>query len=430
MDLQKQYYEKFKNIFLHSNLHIWTISDEQLMNSKEMEQLKTIFPNGFKIFMNGMKIYKKETFRTLRHTIHTLKVYYSIMADRFEINLKEENIVRLKKELKDLYAYNPLLVPLILLYHDLSRPFNRTWHNLVSEELIRENELLKRFTLPKIIEKLIRIVIKHHLLIGTIFTGESSYYGSSTLYSDLITTDESISPWQIHILFKTLKVFTFIDIWGYDYGIIYDHYFYYYNEIARNLSVIFRKCFNLKNLSQQQEWLKDALFRLDQYNLKWRIAGALRIFQFVSTKSYLTEKFYFAKIEEGLLKQGTSWNEFRRSLNKNHPRIQLKYALPLMMVLASKHFERAPIRKSFKIYKDIFDFWDLCSKKVNDAISSFHMDNGHLFYFIFDLPRHWFFNSSYRDYVKQHILSNISVSSFSFNEKISEYNINIIIKEI
>jgi hypothetical protein len=426
----REYYHKIKNIFKDLKLDIWSISEDNLFTSKKVLRLANLFPEWFNILKKGFQNDRKEALRTLKHTIHTLFVYFSIMNKTFTKDVNKGNIIKLRRLLIKLHEYNPVFFPLILLYHDLSRPFNRTWHNIKSEELINQNQLLTKYNLSKSVKQLIRLVIKHHLLIGTIFTGESSYFGSISLYSDLIDNNKKISTAQIRILFDTLKAFTFIDIWGYNYANIYDHYFHYYNEICNNLSGAFQNYFSLRNENHQKKSLNKILFQLDYQNLKWRISGSLRIFQFVSTQSYLTENFYYSKIKQGLTKIGKNWVQFRRSLGQNHPRIQLKYALPLLMILSTNNFKRGPIKESIRVQEDIFNFWTLCANKVRKTISSLPHSKNNLFYFIFDLPQHWFFDLEFRKDIKKNILKKILFSSFSFNECISENIITIRIKNV
>ena len=48
--------------------------------------------------------------------------------------------------------------------------------------------------------------------------------------------------------------------------------------------------------------------------LDWRIAGGLRIFQFVETKPYLTEEFYYDKIKESIKEHCIENEEKRKPL--------------------------------------------------------------------------------------------------------------------
>ena len=425
MELQKDYYQKLEKIFIGSELDIWQISEKDLINSEEIKKLSILFPKWYDLVKKGIEQNRNEAFRTLRHTFHTLYNYFSIINNQFEKNIDKKNILLLKNQLRELYEFQPLYFPLILLYHDLSRPFNRTWHTIESEKLIREHHFLDRFNLSKSIQKLILTSIKHHLLIGTIFTGESSYYGSIALYSDLIDGDKQISNHYIQILFQTLKFFTFIDIWGYYYSQIYNHYFDYYDKICVNLTEVFTTCFKFEKEGTQKNYLEKSLFRLDTQNLKWRIACSLRIFQFITVKPYLTKDFYYSKIEEGLALIGKNWEQFQKSLGENHSRIQFKYTLPLMMVLSMKEFRREPIDESITVQDDIFSFWSACSQTVRKFISKHPDSKSNLFYYVFDFPRSWFFNSEYREKIKKNVIKILSSAKFSFDSTLSDYIVNI-----
>jgi hypothetical protein len=218
-----------------------------------------------------------------------------------------------------------------------------------------------------------------------------------------------------------MKAFTLIDIWGYDYSEIYNHYFSYYNEISANLIKIFQKSIKLNDEDGQKKCLKRAFFKLDNKNLKWRIGCSMRIFQFITVKPYLTEEFYFSKIENGLGNIGISWEDFQEKLREVHPRIQFKYALPLMMILSSNKFQREAIDDSFTIQSKIFSFWSTCADIIENKISKEVNSNFDLFYLVFDFPRHWFFNSPDREKIRANIINALHSSTFSYDTKKSAY---------
>ena len=80
--------------------------------------------------------------------------------------------------------------------------------------LVQERKMFQNFHLTPIQENVLTGVIRHHLLPGTIFTGESSYFGAVSLYKDKSLQDIWSSYEHIDILFHSLMVFTIIDIWG------------------------------------------------------------------------------------------------------------------------------------------------------------------------------------------------------------------------
>lgn len=430
MDRNVKLYQKLENLFLNINLNIWESLENEFINSEPVKKLSSLFPKWYFLLESAKKTDKDETIRTLRHTLHTLQVYFSIKNNEFEKNVDKQKLKSLRTHLDDFYEFDPLYFLLILLYHDIGRPFNRTWHTVKSEEIISRLNLLEEYNLPKYTEKLILIAIKHHLLVGTIFTGESSYFGSFVLYSELRNGEKNMSNQQIQLLFRTMKCFTLIDIWGYDYAKIYDHYFSYYNEICGNLIEIFQESLSYQDKTSQKEYLQQALFRLDTQHLKWRIACSLRIFQFITVKPHLTKEFYISKVEDGLAHIGSSWDEFQQTLKKNHPRIQFKYALPLMMILSTKEFSRAPIDNSFEMQSEIFSFWRKCTEIVERKISNISDSRFSLFYFVFDFPRHWFFKSEYRNKIRTYLIDALSNAKSYFNETLSGHIITISLKDI
>jgi HD superfamily phosphodiesterase len=135
-----------------------------------------------------------------------------------------------------------------LLYHDIGRPFNKEWHTYESAKIIEEYNLFLKSEIPQKYIRILLGVIKHHLFFGTIFTGESSYLGAT-----ILLRDQSLKPiWEskeeIDLFFQILLLFTVIDILGYDYSKIFDHYLYYYLKIKK----IYKMVSNLLELSKIQ----------------------------------------------------------------------------------------------------------------------------------------------------------------------------------
>ncbi|MFX1339808.1 MAG: hypothetical protein ACFFDK_14440 [Promethearchaeota archaeon] len=388
-----------------------------------MKKLTKLLPEWSKLIYKGLEYDETETFRTIRHVFRSLWTYYAIMNGNFESNVKKGNINLLQKDLEKIFRFRPDFFPLLLLYHDIGRPFNREWHTLESAKIIQQAKVFQSFDLSPIQNLILTGVIRHHLLPGTIFTGESSYFGAISLYKDKSLRDIWASHEYIDILFHSLMVFTIIDIWGYDYSKIFDHYFSHYNQIRDNLIRVFSNV-NSIDRGRNQMNLYQEFSKIDKLNLKWRVACALRIFQFVNTQSYLTEEFYFTKIDEGLNAKNQSWEEFSSGLGNVHSLVQFKYALPLMMVLASGNFVRKPFDPEEKINPRIFDFWQTCTNIVKSKQSIKNTPS--LWNFIFNLPRGWFFESKHVKYVlSDKFLKTIIQSTVEFDSKMESYLINI-----
>ena len=393
-----------------------------------MKKLTQLLPEWANIIYKGLKYDETETYRNVRHIFRSLWSYFAIVNGKFESNVKKENIKFLQKDLEKIFKFQQDFFPLLLLYHDIGRPFNREWHTFESAKIIQQKEMYQSFHLSPIQEIILTGVIRHHLLPGTIFTGESSYFGASSLYNDDNLQDVWLSNENIYIFFHTLMVFTIIDIWGYDYSKIYDHYFSHYVQIRDNLTKVFAKIDSIEE-QERQMYLYQELSKIDEIKLKWRMACALRIFQFVNTRSYLTEEFYFTKIDEGLNDKGQTWKDFSSSLGHEHSLIQFKYALPIMMVLASGNFVRKPFDPKEKVLPGIFNFWQTCTnvvKSLNKNPNSFPKNYPLLWNFIFNLPRGWFFQSKNVKYVlSDKFLKNIEKTSYEFNPEMDCYMMNI-----
>jgi hypothetical protein len=101
-----------------------------------------------------------------------------------------------------------------------------------------------------------------------------------------------------------------------------------------------------------------------------------------------------------------------------------------MMILSTKEFSRAPIDNSFEMQSEIFSFWRKCTEIVERKISSISDSNFSLFYFVFDFPRHWFFNSEYRNKIRTYLIEALSNAKSYFNETLSGHIITISLKDI
>jgi len=384
-------------------------------------------PGWGNFILKGIEYDRSETLRTLRHIFRSLWVYYAIMNNRFEVEIKSENLSLLTNTLNKIYQYNSEIFPLLLLFHDIGRPFNKEWHTFESANIIKQSSLLTKFQLSLKQQLILYGTIKYHLLPGTIYTGESSYYGAISIFNDKDLQSLWQSSKDISIFFHILNAFTLVDIWGYDYSKIYDHYFRNYDNIRLNLSDIFNKTKSFE-FEERCFALFNALSNLDKNNLKWRISCALRIFQFIETSPDLIIDSYYSKVDEALAEIGINWNIFTKSLERKHTVIQFKYGLPLVMLLASGSFKREPIKNEDKIDPKLFYFWQNCCEKV-----SFHLketskkDNKipRIWNFIFGLPRGWFFKKEYMDYIRsQDFLKDLRKIPSKYDPNFDSYFVN------
>ncbi|MFX1259833.1 MAG: hypothetical protein ACFFAN_18435 [Promethearchaeota archaeon] len=393
-----------------------------------MTKLAKIIPEWVTLLNKSLNYDKTETYRTLRHIFRSLWVYFGIINENFKPRIKKKNINSLKRNLEKIFRFNQDFFPLLLLYHDIGRPLNREWHNFESAKIIKQNKSFRNYSLSYIQNLILYGVIKHHLLLGTIFTGESSYYGAVSLFNDENLFDIWSSSENIDVFFRVLMAFTIVDIWGYDYSKIYDHYFLYYDQIRENLTRVFIKIKSL-DIQERPISLCREFAGIDKNFLKWRIACALRIFQFVNTRPYLTREFYFTKIDKSLNSMGQNWKLFVDSLGANHSATQFKYSLPIMMVLASGAFKRKPLDFKERIQPEIFKFWQITTHikcSFNKKFQSLYKNFSPLKNIVFKLPYRWFLKPNYLKLVlSDSFFKILKQSSPKFVPKIGSYQINV-----
>ncbi|MGV9173307.1 MAG: hypothetical protein ACOC35_12210 [Promethearchaeia archaeon] len=380
-----------QKIFQNIDLERIEKLDVSNLNKGIIRTIADLFPGWKKIMIKGYESNVKETRRTLQHILRSVKMYYLLLENQYESDLSPSNIASLREDLEHIRENYGDLFLYVLFFHDIGRPFNREWHHLESAKVLEEKHMLKHLNLEMDAENLLMAVIRNHLLLGTIFTGESSYLGAKELLQDHNFKDFGISDEKIQHFFLVLKAFTIIDILGYHYSQIFDHYFKYYQNIVEQLINAFSARLELPK-DKGQKRISQRLTTLDAQNLKWRVAGGLRIFQWVSTQPYLTESFYYSKLDQTLERINLDWKTFKNSLERTHSQIQFKYALPIMMVLSSGEFKRAPLTADEQIDLGLFDFWTACCDRVRDLNlnNNFLKKVKRLVYFVFHLPRTWF----------------------------------------
>ena len=427
-------FQLLEGIFQTLSLDFCDSPGERILDSQEFSLISNEIPCWSELLHQGLKEEKAETLRTIRHVFRSLWVYFSILNDNFDSNIEKHEINLIKANLKSIHSYNPDFFPLILLYHDIGRPFDKEWHAHESARLILKNGLFERFELTTIQKKILMGVIKNHLLPGTIFTGESNYCGALSLFHDGDLNEIWETKEHTYQFFNSLMLFTIIDIWGYDYSKIFNHYFVYYRKIRDTLIDIFHEVSSLSldpNTRYQQAYKR--LREVDRLNFKWRVACALRIFQFVDTRPDQSVESYYIKIEQSLAEINKTWEEFATQLSPEHFLIQFKYALPIMMVLASETFFRKPMAPDATIKPELFDFWDVCIhtiKSLRLSMNKLSNDSDVLWNFIFELPWGWFLQKKYLKLVRsKQFLEQIRNCQPSFNAELNSYIIHVNLKE-
>ena len=350
---------------LFNNLELsWIDTSDEIVNSDEINILVSIFPNLERIFREGRAKDEDEFQRTIRHIFRLFKIFFLIKGGAyFHDTLSQESINIIREKLLKQHSQNELIIPIILMYHDIGRFIDKKEHPYHSYHLISKMNLLEPFELSDNEKLLINKVIHYHLLFATIYTGESTFYGIYSLLNDDEFIELISHKNYSNRFIDLLEIFTFIDILGYSYARIFDHYLKYYDEINWKLKEIL-KFWESRNIALEKA------YEYSQDWLEWRIAGGLRIFQFVETKPHLTKEFYYNKLKESIREVDNEFvSKFNWELIKNNYlvhsyKIQMKYSLALLMILAFGSFQRMGLKINAKISYKLILFWTLLSKEV------------------------------------------------------------------
>ena len=357
-----------------------------LIKSREAQELFSLFPNLKKIFMVGLKNDNAESERTIHHIFRVFKIFLLIKnGESFHETLSINSIFTLKSKLTTLFNKNNLILPIILMYHDIGRLFDRTNHPYKAYQLITTQKLLEPYKVNEIDKLLIIKVIQYHLLFASIYTGESTFYGTYTLLNDIEFMKLISHENYLNIFVDVLELFTFVDILGYSYAVIYDHYIEFFEEIN----------YKLKEILQHWQQKSRALNIAKKYSIEWidwRIAGGLRMFQFVKTKPYLTKEFFFNKLkesiehEDNLLSPDLDWKMIKKKYLMNSYKIQIKYGLGILMLLSFGNFHRSVIKPDQKVSPNLVLFWELLTKQIGLRADE---NDGYLWNVFFVGLPHW-----------------------------------------
>ena len=223
------------------------VSLSDIDSSKEVEQthfytnfLKS-FPNLSEVFNLGINRDKQEFERTIKHIFRSIIIYLKILGNTFSYEgFSNQTLSKIFKKLENIQEYNNLIFPLILIYHDIGKFIRKRDHPHQSFILISTRNLLSPFNLLENDRILIQKVIQYHILFATIYTGESTYYGSYSLIRDSTLAQLLSDHKYLNLFVDLLEIFTYIDILGYSYSRIFDHYPVYYEKINQNLKDIFK----------------------------------------------------------------------------------------------------------------------------------------------------------------------------------------------
>ena len=396
---------------------------KEIINSQIYQEFIQLYPNLESILSFGYEKDIVEFNRTMKHIFRTIKVYLLLNKQKLQYpGFSHQSMERISVKIKKINDFNSDLIPLILVYHDIGKFIRKRDHPLQSFKLISEKGLLNPFKLDKDLQLLIKKVIQYHVLFATIYTGESTYYGTYSLIQDKDLVNLISNSKFLNIFVDSLELFTYIDILGYSYSQIFDHYLNYYEKINNNLKEIFSRIYDPDSA------LITAL-KLSQSWIKWRIAGALRIFQFVSTEPYLTENFYYAKLKSSLLTfpielDGLNWDNLINEMLSESCKVQIKYGLAFLMILAFGSFHRASINENSKISSNLIYFWLI----LTDEITKRSKKDFKGIWNVYILGiKNWFsiLPTGFKIINPSFIQDIIKNSKSSFDETLNEYTLNL-----
>ena len=399
---------------------------KEIENSLIYNDFLSSYSNLSEIFESGAKRDKQEFIRTIKHIFRSIKIFLKLSSNSFFYEgFSEKTIIKISNKIKRIQEFNNILIPLILIYHDIGKFVRKRDHPHQSYILISGKNLLAPYHLARNDRILIEKVIQYHILFATIYTGESTYYGVYSLLNDSSLRTLVFDQTYLNLFVDLLEVFTFIDILGYSYSQIFDHYVIFYEEINRKLKNIF-------SLLPEKELAIQKAFLYSFEEIDWRIAGALRIFQFIGTKPYLSEEFYYNVIKSSLESipynnfkfSKMEWEELKNTTLKQSCRIQIKYGLAFLMILAFGSFSRASVKEDVKISHKLLLFWMLiCRETLKRSIED---ENGLWNVYILGIPN-WF-ALTHSDFLKiddKLISTVIQQAKLTFDKDLREYTMNL-----
>jgi hypothetical protein len=199
--------------------------------------------------------------------------------------------------------------------------------------MISRFNLLKDKDLSKDEIILIRKVVQYHLLIGTLYTGESSYMSFEPLLRDpefQSILDNKIST---KLFIDALTLFTMIDVWGYHINDISPTMIDNYFEIREEMEEIFAESIDLGEIMKR-------LKQKSAKHMDWRLMGYMMAFSKIGKKPHLTIDFYSGMIDDGfkryIKREGLSlgWSGFKEKFLNKIDQVQFKYGLAVLIPLA------------------------------------------------------------------------------------------------
>ncbi|MHA1753613.1 MAG: HD domain-containing protein [Candidatus Helarchaeota archaeon] len=360
-------YEKIKSIFEQDILKLIDDNRVDIIKTEIYREICSIDPKIKRIFDCALCHDESEFKRTIRHIFRIIVIYFQILNGKFNPpgNLKIEIFQKICNLISKVNNINKELIPCILLFHDIGKPFDRKFHPEKSASIVKKYKLLDNYNLS-FQEKLIVIkVIEYHLMMGTIYNGESSLWYLKNFVNDAETSLINNNIQLLNLYLDLLVIFATLDIYGYFYGVVNENNIIQYLELRD----IFYRLLMLKDDPYKFDSLMDELTfnRID-----WRLSSAIRIFQYYKINAKYSKDFFIHKIwrafeqYSGIKVSEKNWNDIKKKYFKNTVRVQLTYGLPILMRLALGGFKRRnwKIDENTTVKSDLIQFWVALNERI------------------------------------------------------------------
>ena len=103
------------------------------------------------------------------------------------------------------------ILRIITIYHDIGKIRSKLNHGEHSFDIIQETELLNHLALDAYAKTLVGSVIRHHLALGTIFTGEWSVKKLYLLNEQIGMKNKEEVFYHILVMFSVLDTWSYVD---------------------------------------------------------------------------------------------------------------------------------------------------------------------------------------------------------------------------
>ncbi|MBI4641130.1 MAG: hypothetical protein HY731_10575 [Candidatus Tectomicrobia bacterium] len=348
---------------------------QEIVGTEEYEALLGIFPKLQEVMDRGQKSDSAEFSRTLTHVMRMMAIYNQIVEKRFAPpTVPPEDLVRLYDLQEKIASKRPLIMPIIIWLHDVGKPEDKRDHAQASFELVDRYRLLDGLDLPAVDEKLIRKVVQYHLVMGTIYTGESTYYYLEPLLNDTELYELFHHDHAGEDLLDLLTFTTVVDICGYPYVRLTRTHLEKYFQIGNDLLNVFGE------MAQDRGIIQIKLFEKAREMTDWRLCCYLRMFALITTAPHYTYDFFFRKLMElarnhaGREMSSHDWEKFRGESFIRFPRVHFKYGMGFLCRLAMVDLDsRDPIHERTEVNPNLLRFLTALDQRILDIEQSGRM---------------------------------------------------------